>query len=101
MTPHFPLFWPDGNTSMTRHGSKPLAIDPNVSRGVPYFSAPLAASTESRTSLSLNPTLKADNSPSTSKSFAWTISSFMEPVTARSNALANQTERLAGAIKRR
>ena len=51
-----PLRWLDGNTPMPLHDSKPLAIDLNASRGVPYFSFSFAAIADSRTSLSLNPT---------------------------------------------
>ena len=80
---------------MTHHDSKPLAIDLNASRGVPYFSLPPAASADRRTSLSLDPTSKGDNSPSTSQAVAWAIRSFMEPVTARSNA-PGESHRAAG-----
>ena len=77
-----------------------LAIDLNAARGVAYLSLPPPAIADSRTSLSRKPRSKGDKSPSASRNFAWTISSFIEPVTARPDALANRTVPLAGAMRR-
>lgn len=50
--------------------------------------------------MSLNPTSKGEKSPSASESVAWTTSPFTLPVTVRSDALANRTVRLVGAMRR-
>ena len=77
-----------------------LAIDLNAARGVVYLSLPPPAIADSRTPLSRMPRSNGDKSPSASKNFAWTTSSFIEPVTARPDAPANRIGPVAGRMRR-
>src|SRR5262249_37106024 len=95
-----PHGWSGRERLYASSGAIPLAIDFNAPRGVSYFSAFLVPRAESRILLSPEPTSNRHNSSPLRMAVAWTVSSFRQPVTVRSKALAKRTVALAGAIKR-